>query len=189
MHRLVQGLNQTVALNDADPLRPNVVTVNQAMTATPSRRQYLLSSLRLGHTEIVRMSTPLDEAFSEGDMRVFVALLADSHVWGLNLGEFRASDRAWKFFGEHIPQTRVGFAWINERGKDIGACTDMHDWLLGIGPYALCGILRGQHSPLAQNRKKMAHPVPAWYDQTNPTVHHALAKKFLFNPHNSVHFR
>lgn len=76
----------------------------------------------------------------------------------LGLGEFRASDRAWRYFGDHVSQTQVGFAWIN----DIGACADVHDWLLGIGSYANGGILRGRFRPLAQNRKKTPDPVPAW---------------------------
>lgn len=191
--RRVASLNTAVASNDADSSKPNVLTIDQAITATQPRRKYLLSHLRLGGTEILRISTPLDAAFSEADMDALMTLLISSRVWGVNLGEFRASDAAWRLFGEGLPRTSIGFAWINERGKDIGACTEVHDWLLGIASYAGRGILRGTHSPLACNRLKRVSwcgndNERPWFDASNPTVHTAVACKFLFNPRNSLHY-
>ena len=186
--RLVHALNEYIAMNDADPLRPNVVTIPQIVTATQVRRDYLLSRLRLGNTEIVRISTPIGVFFSKRDMETLMSLFIDSSVWGVNMGEFHASEAAWCFFGQNIFRTSIGFVWINERGKDIGASVDVHEWLLGLGAYASCGILRGKSSPLALNRKKEVRGKRPWFDSGNPTLHDALAKKFLFNPHNSICF-
>ena len=138
----------------------------------------------------MRMSTPLGVSFSETEMLVFMELVRDSRIWGLNMGEFQATDAAWRVFGEALRDTFVGFMWINERGKDIGGSKDVHDWLLGTGAHADRGVLRGKNSVLAANRRKA---VPwsfrqPWFNASNPTLKADMSRKFLFNPRNSIHF-
>ena len=187
---MVNDANDVVEMNDADLQRPNILIISQEMTASIARRDYLLKNLRLGGTEIVRISTPIDSEFSEYEMRLFMNLIESSHVWGLNMGEFRASDSAWKVFASLLSKTIVGFVWINERGKDIGANRDVHDWLLGIGAHVDRGILRGKNSVLAENRKKKVlwSSKQPWYDASSFTMKSFLSRKFLFNPHNSKYF-
>ena len=191
--KLVDTANLQVAMNDADPIRPNTLIITSEMTSSAFARKYLLSHLRVGNTEIVRISTPMDEELSEDDMNRFMQIIVSSRVWGLNMGEFKASERAWSCFASLLPQTLVGFVWINERGKDIGGGNGhVHDWLLGVSQYAGRGILRGKNSILSKNRMKFA-PWDAlrrpWFDGSNPTLKTELSKKFLFNPCNSIHFQ
>ena len=63
--KLVDTANLQVAMNDADPIRPNTLIIISDMTSSASARKYLLSHLRIGNTEVVRVSTPMDEEFSE----------------------------------------------------------------------------------------------------------------------------
>ena len=186
---MVNDANGTVKVNDANLQRPNILIISQDMTASAVRRSYLLKNLNLGGTEILRISTPIDSEFSESEMILFMSLIESSHVWGLNMGEFRASNSAWKVFASLLSKTFVGFVWINERGKDIGANRDIHDWLLGIGVYTDKGILRGKNSVLAENRKKIVASKQPWYDASSSTMKSLLSRKFLFNPHNSKYFK
>jgi hypothetical protein len=190
--RLVNDANERVVKNDSDQNCPKVLTITPAMTSTQLRRAYLLSHLRLGNTEIVRISTPLDASFSEYDMTTWMDMLTCSHVWGLNMGEFKASDAAWRIFADKLQTTLIGFVWINERGKDIGASNRTHEWLLGTSDFAQNGVLRGKHSVLARNRLKYASwtlkETRPWFDSSNPTLRADISRKFLFNPHNSKLF-
>lgn len=190
MATLVQNANSLVESNDADPLKPKILTIDAEMTATSSKRCHVLDNVRFGGTEILRISTPLGVSFSETEMVVFMELVRGSRIWGLNMGEFQATDAAWRVFGEALRDTFVGFVWINERGKDIGASKDVHDWLLGTGKHADRGVLRGKNSVLAANRRKAVQwsPRQPWFDASNPTMKAELSRKFLFNPRNSIHF-
>lgn len=190
MMTLVANANKTVAMNDKDPSKPNILIITSEMTATSSKRKYLLEHLRVGCTEIMRISTPIGVMFNEEDMTLFLRVLRGSRIWGLNMGEFQATDSAWRIFGETLSSTWIGFVWINERGKDIGSTKDVQDWLLGTGGYAEKGVLRGKNSALAKNRTKnvpwsLSKP---WFDASNPTMKAELSRKFLFNPCNSIHF-
>jgi len=129
-------------------------------------------------------------------MNKLMDLLANSHVWGLNIGEFRATDEAWRIFARRLPDTWIGFVWINENGKNIGASRDVHHWLLGIGTYKTGGVLRGKGSPLSKNRRKNPSwywsakhgDIAPWWDGENPVFDHLMASKFLWNPMSSKHF-
>lgn len=186
--RLVHRANEIVREHDADAREPNVLSVCERMTSSDARIAYLLDNLKLGGTEILRIKTPLDQQFSLAHMAKFVDLLADSSVWGVNMGEFCATDAAWRLFGNELHRTSIGFAWLNERGKANGASADTHEWLLGVGKYRDGGVLRGRNSPLSKNRLKVPASQRPWFDPHNPTVHAPVAHKFLFNPHNSIYY-
>ena len=184
MCHVVQKLNKVAEHSD-------VLVIPPLATATTARREHLLQHLQLGQTQILRLQTPLGAVFSEKDMQHLMDLLENSRVWGLNMGEFQANDAAWVVFGKRLERTTVGFAWINELGKDIGATRETHEWLLGVGKFRNAGILRGSTSPLSRNRKKVPEwygKRSPWYDSRNPATTTVLSKKFLFNPHNSVHY-
>ena len=189
-----------VATNDANPEAPNVLYLDDSRyTSSPERREYLLARLQLGGTELLRLKTTTagDQGrFGEADMNKLMDLLANSHVWGLNIGEFRATDEAWRIFARRLPDTWIGFVWINENGKNIGASRDVHHWLLGIGTYKTGGVLRGKGSPLSKNRRKNPSwywsakhgDIAPWWDGENPVFDHLMASKFLWNPMSSKHF-
>ena len=50
-------------------------------------------------------------------------LLATSCVWGINMGGSML-ESSWIKFASSLAFTTIGFVWINERGKDIGASAD-----------------------------------------------------------------
>ena len=202
--KLVRAANQATQRNGADSRLPNILYLaDSRLTSSPERRDYLLRNLQLGSTELLRLKTSLGgelSKFTEQDMDALVDLLVASRVWGLNLGEFRATDAAWTTFANRLDETLVGFVWINEKGKDAGASPDVHDWLLGIRAHANNGVLRGKNSPLARNRRKKTtwYTCPAnnsahgglapWRDGCNPVVQSELARKFLYNPSSSKFF-
>lgn len=169
------------------------LSVPAHVMSTVEQRVYALTHLRLIKTEILRIQTPVGIKFSESDMRRLMMLLRASHVWGVNAGEFQASATAWRLFADELSSTTIGFVWVNEFGKDIGASRDMHAWLLGIAQFRNRGVLRGRCSPLAENRRKMpswsARAVQPWYDGENRATHGPLARKFLFNPQSSQFYR
>lgn len=183
VHRWLQSFQETQAWRDG------ILIVPERMMATETRRRLILSKLKVEDANIMRMSTPIDELLSESEMETLMDLLCDSKIWGVNFGELQATDNAWRVFAHRLADTYIGFVWINERGKSIGASSRIHDWLLGIGKYTKKGILRGPTSLLAQNRKKKTEcDPPPWYDGRNPVFRHPLSRKFLFNPQNSIHF-
>lgn len=187
---IVARLNNQVAMNDSHQNAQKVLIIPSYAMSTALKRMYVLDNINLGYTEIFRLTTPLGIRFSSEEMYKLMDLLKKSNVWGINMGEFHATDEAWCVFGNQLKDTLIGFAWINESGKDIGASTHTHQWLLGIGPFRQNGVLRGPDSPLSVNRLKVPHStsIRPWYDSKNPTLKSPLSRKFLFNPHNSRFF-
>ena len=189
MLELMEKMHTIVRTNDGDVERPKVLNIPVEATSSKYRIDYLLAHLELGGTQILRIQTPIGRALNKDQMDRLMVLLEPSAVWGLNMGELSASDDAWIAFANQLPKTSVGFAWINEIGKDIGATAKTHRWLLGIGEYRDNGILRGLRGPLAVNRTKPPATQRPWFQGSNVTLKAAIARKFLFNPHSSKHFR
>jgi hypothetical protein len=171
----------------------NILSIPSHIMSTEFKIQYTLEHINIENIEIFRIQTPIGTSFTLKNMQTFIHILTTSHIWGLNLGEFHATDDAWIYFANNLHKTTVGFIWINERGKSIGSTTKIHDWLLGVEKFKDCGVFRGRASVLSMNRKKFPlwyknGTIQPWYDCQNSVLKHALAKKFLFNPHNSRYF-
>lgn len=134
MLSLMEAIHRRVQANDSDDTLPDVLYIPEGATSTPSRIDHLVDHVQLGGTQILRIQTPIGVSLSATQMhRLMTALHTPSTVWGLNMGELSASDDAWVVFAEELPRTSVGFVWVNECGKDIGASAATHRWLLGIG--------------------------------------------------------
>jgi len=175
------------SIQESHLYKDGILIIPARMLATDIRREIVLKSINLDSIHILCLSTPIGVSISVKDMKHLMDRICSSGVWGVNFGEFQASDTAWKLFARRLCESKVGFAWINERGKDIGSSSETHDWLLGIGKYRERGILRGVKSPLALNRLRHAHK--PWFDGNNRVFRHPLSNKFLFNPRNSRYFQ
>jgi hypothetical protein len=177
----IRQLNAQIELT-----KVHVLDIPNELLNTTQKQNVFLQNIKLGNTEILRLSN-VGEEFTKTEMKAFMRLLQRnrSHVWGLNLGEFNAEQEAWRVFAEEIPDTWIGFAYVGEAGKKIlkdqGYRFEGRDNILRKN--------RQQKPEWYLEGKDNSSATAPWWDGKNLVFRHALARKFFWNPERSKFFK
>lgn len=144
------------------------ISNNKILNLPPKFNPILKSVLKQKDLQILKLTTLINAPINEEMMVILTNYLKENpYLWGLNLGECSFEGNALTILLSEIEHTNVGFLFIE------------HD-----------NSLKATFQEIIRcNRYKDIEKYQPWFDPKNPVLNLDIAKKFWWNPHNSIHYK